>query len=285
MKVKILGGGILACLCLLFSSVTAQESIRKITNDTSTAEVLRVYQELLEASGEGRSLLYSKIKERDDLRVRLVKFDLAFRLARNPSWSDLQKSRTLQSLLDLDTRDSKHPSAIGSMHGAEADLVLIRKYIDIASLNSQSEQKKAFFDSTVADRKDVWRTRLAVHLAMEPLTRPQQMLVLELLTLLDNESVYSDNVSTELRAKFDDFEKRAREQFGKAETYRLFMSLGNATGCPPPSGDAVPGGGRCTCYYSAYCEILNEWTSCLGGCTPAGGCGIIFNTECVGTCR
>ncbi len=293
---------IITCLLSLplmyfaFSNANAQDVAKRNIDPPTQAEIVRTYINLANLTVAGRATALSNLSP--ETKEKFDQFQTALEIATRP------ELRSGYGYL-LDTLNSSSVADRGSLRrrsfsekiGNETVVRMLQKYIDVAGLNSESDRKKAFQTLVVDEKKGIWKTRLTLHLAFENFDWPKQMLVIELLSIIDDKPVYLESRDKkEMQAMYDYFEERARLLFGKADTYRLFMSLGNETGCVTTKASNIVGlygddfeepvGSNCSCYYDTYCNLQNEWWLCVGGgCTQKSGCGVIFDTNCTGQCR
>ena len=249
-------------LSITFPKVNAQASDRRQIEPPTHAEIVRTYINLATLPLNEQTTGFSKLTPQ--LKEKVYRFRSALEMAiRRELRSSSEDALEVFNSLRSDRNVGFGKTSIFPRPGNENVLRMLNKYIGVVGFDSESDRKTAFLELPVDEKKFVWKIRLALHLTVEDFDKPKQLLVTELLSIIDDKAVYSETSHQNMRATYDNFEERARALFGKADTFRLFMSLGNETSCGrSPLSDIVGkplGGieteGNCTCYYHAYCEI------------------------------
>ena len=268
---------IMGFLPFVVSVISAQEPDRSNAEMATHAEIVRTYLRLSNLSANEVVKALEELSP--ELRDKLYRFHASLELALRPDlrakFDEFKLDESINSRRVFTTIQDRNQTVTR----------MLRKYIDVASMDYENDRKATFRELTIDEKKAIWKVRLALHLTVERFDRQKQQLIIELLSIIDDKPVYVETGRQEMGPIYDSFERRSRAVFGKVDTYRLFMTLGNETTCT--SGSRTEGSGtNCTCYYDTPCAIVNEWHLCVtGGCTQVSGCGVIFDTQCTGTCR
>lgn len=299
--------------CLLFVGVKSNPAQSEIIQ--SKAESIKLLEDFMDISNQnpngGKQDTFSNLD--DSAKAELFRFHLAMKLANHSNLTNEQKELLLDSIARVDEAYYSRSRAVKSGSDIELESKLnsyfskeeifsffssigatpleqkdIGKFLEILKTSDKSSQKQVFVNLTPADKKAVWRVKLAVNLASGRLDRKTQELILLGFHTLDEDAVYNEVLAAESKIILKSFEERAISQMPKEDFFRLFVSLDGENGCTLVKQDnpslRPP---ICSCSYSEWCQwAFGTFVTCQGGCqiTPTG-CGVFLGSECSGTCR
>jgi hypothetical protein len=269
----------LATACIILSSGTLTprsvgEILRQLPSGrpqdpVQAQDALQKYADISALPMEKRRAAFSNASPRD--RSNLVRIHLALYLARQPELNEDQKQVILEGMsfatperyaMTSDSPDwkanvegplrqfggrilalfSKDEGArvFATLGPPEPQDELFQKYRDVSSL-SMAKRRTEFSNDSPKNRSDLFRTHLALYLAMHPeLNAEQGKLILEAMSLATPTlyDVRPDilNSRTKLEERLRPFEDRMLALFSKDEAAKVFAMLGE----PEPHSVSSP---------------------------------------------
>ncbi len=307
---------VIGFLSLLTSGTNAQKTDQLTA--TSDSDIVARYVEISSIPITKRQKAFSDVS--NEMKANLYKFHLAFQFVKNSTFNQSQKDLILESISSLSPDDYDQTKIstnskikndaieiraetlfssretldiFGNLGGNKSDLEILNKYHTVISFN-KAERDNFYKSSSSEDKKLIWKVKLAVSLSTQYFDKPKQDFVLEGISLLGNELLYSSVPDNKIQSLLDEFQKRSLLLFPKEQVYKLFVSLfGNPPTCSVQQNDPVLPttnqlqGYNCNCTSSFWCsEYVQAKTACKRGCTATtSGCGIFGGSSCSGACK
>jgi hypothetical protein len=286
------------------------------TTATSDSNIVTKYIEISSIPIIKRQKAFSDVP--NELKANLYKFHLAYQFVKTSKLNQSQKDLILESISGLASDDydltknrtnakTKNDAieiraetlfstrevfeVFGNLGGDKSDLEILNKYQTVISFN-KAERDNFYKNSSSEDKKMMWKVKLAVSLATQDFDKSKQDFVLEGISLLGNELLYSSVPDSKIQIVLDEFQKKALLLFPKEQVYKMFVSLfGNPPVCSVDQKDLVlptiTQDYNCNCTSSFWCsEYVQSKTACKRGCTATtSGCGILGGSACSGACK